>query len=65
MSVGSTCSMLQCSVCRYYQLMKECWQYKQSKRPTFDTIRARLAQLYSPGNRKSVYFYYDTNQLSG
>ena len=57
--------MLQYSVCRYYQLMKESWYYKQSKRPTFGTIRARLAQMYSPGKRQSVYFYYDTNQLSG
>ena len=53
--------MLQCSVCRCYELMKECWQYKQSNRPTFGTIRARLAQQYSPGNSQSVDFYYDTN----
>ena len=57
--------MLQCSVCRCYKLMKECWQYKQSNRPTFGTIRARLAQQYSPGNSQSVDFYYDTNKLSG
>ena len=44
-------------------MMKECWQYKQSKRPTFGTIRARLAQQFS-GNRQSVGFYYDSNQLN-
>ncbi|KAK7479231.1 hypothetical protein BaRGS_00029575 [Batillaria attramentaria] len=49
----------------HYDLMKECWQYKPSKRPTFQTLRARLEQHFSPGNRQSVDFYYDTNQLQG
>ncbi|KAK7471676.1 hypothetical protein BaRGS_00035689, partial [Batillaria attramentaria] len=29
----------------HYDLMKECWQYKQSKRPTFKTVRARLSSI--------------------
>ncbi|KAK7471674.1 hypothetical protein BaRGS_00035687 [Batillaria attramentaria] len=48
----------------HYDLMKECWQYKPTKRPTFKTIRARLEQQFSPGNRQSVDFYYETNQLN-
>ncbi|XP_076438828.1 uncharacterized protein LOC143277811 [Babylonia areolata] len=49
----------------HYGLMKDCWQYKESKRPTFKTIRAQLDKLFSSGNRQSVDFYYDTNQLNG
>ncbi|KAK7096236.1 hypothetical protein V1264_005554 [Littorina saxatilis] len=49
----------------YYTLMKDCWQYKAAKRPTFGTIRAQLAKQFdSPGNRQSVGFYYDTNNLN-
>ncbi|KAK7095841.1 uncharacterized protein [Littorina saxatilis] len=48
----------------HYDMMKDCWQFKQSKRPTFGTIRARLSQQYgAPGNRQSVDFYYDSKQL--
>ncbi|XP_070177763.1 tyrosine-protein kinase CSK-like [Littorina saxatilis] len=45
----------------HFDVMKDCWQFKQSKRPTFGTIRARLTQQY--GNRQSVDLYYDSKQL--
>ncbi|KAL8595489.1 hypothetical protein ACOMHN_000698 [Nucella lapillus] len=49
----------------HYDLMKLCWEYRQSKRPTFSSIRAQLDKLFSPASRQSNAFYYDTNQLNG
>ncbi|XP_025113014.1 uncharacterized protein LOC112575392 isoform X2 [Pomacea canaliculata] len=45
----------------HYQVMRDCWQYKPNKRPTFHTIHSTLSKQFT--NRTSAGFYYDTTGI--
>ncbi|PVD21755.1 hypothetical protein C0Q70_17556 [Pomacea canaliculata] len=46
----------------HHEVMRDCWQYKPNRRPTFNTIHSTLSKQFT--NRTSVGFYYDTNEIS-
>ncbi|PVD21758.1 hypothetical protein C0Q70_17559 [Pomacea canaliculata] len=45
----------------HYQVMRDCWQHKPNKRPTFHTIHSTLSKQFT--NRTDAGFYYDTSGI--